>query len=59
MCSFVCCVSFDRCVILGDVCYLCVLIVVPLPPGENPFSVKIKIISNIPPELHTLMTSLF
>jgi hypothetical protein len=24
-CSFVCCVSFDRCVILCDVCYLCVV----------------------------------
>jgi hypothetical protein len=43
VCSFVCCVSFDRCVILCDVCYLC-LTVVPLPPGENPFAVKIIII---------------
>jgi hypothetical protein len=37
-----CCVSFDRGVILWDViCVLC-LIVVPLPPGKNPFSVKIN-----------------
>jgi hypothetical protein len=33
------CVSFDRCVILCDVLWL---IVVPLPPGENPFEVKIN-----------------
>jgi hypothetical protein len=47
---FVYCVSFDRCVILYDVCYFCMmcviyvlcLIVVPLPPGENPFAVKYK-----------------
>jgi hypothetical protein len=38
VCSFVYCVSFDRCVILCDVCCLSV---VPLPPGENPFAVKI------------------
>jgi hypothetical protein len=36
---FVYCVSFDRRVI----CVLC-LIVVPLPPGENPFAVKYKYI---------------
>jgi hypothetical protein len=49
---FVYCVSFDRCVILYDVCYFCMacvicvlcLIVVPLPPGENPFAVKYKYI---------------
>jgi hypothetical protein len=47
---FVYCVSFGRCVILYDVCYFCMicvicvlcLIVVPLPPGENPFAVKYK-----------------
>jgi hypothetical protein len=45
---FVYCVSFDRCVILYDVCYFCMmcvicvlcLIVVPLPP----FAVKYKYI---------------
>jgi hypothetical protein len=37
------CVSFDHCVILCDLCCLCVvLIVVQLPPGENPFAVKIN-----------------
>jgi hypothetical protein len=43
VCSFVYCVSFDRSVILCDVCYcvLC-LFVVPLPPGKNPFAVKIN-----------------
>jgi hypothetical protein len=41
VCSFVCCVLFDRCVILCDVCCLCV-IVVPVPRGENPFAVKIN-----------------
>jgi hypothetical protein len=39
--SFVCCVSFDRGVIL---CYVCYLFVVsyckPLPPGKNPFAVN-------------------
>jgi hypothetical protein len=43
MCNFVYCVSFERCVILCDVCCLCVVsIVVPLPPGENTFAVKIN-----------------
>jgi hypothetical protein len=45
---FVYCVSFGRCVILYDVCYVCMMcvicvlrfIVVPLPPGKNPFAVK-------------------
>jgi hypothetical protein len=49
---FVYCVSFDRCVILYDMCYFCMmcvicvlcLIVVPLPPGENPFAVKYRYI---------------
>jgi hypothetical protein len=36
VCSFVCRVSFDRCVILCAVCS------VPLPPGETPFAVTIK-----------------
>jgi hypothetical protein len=35
MCSFVCCVSFER----GVICLLC-LIVLPLPPGKNPSAVK-------------------
>jgi hypothetical protein len=38
----VCCVLFDRGIILCDVCYLCVVsIVVPLPPGKNQFADKI------------------
>jgi hypothetical protein len=38
--SFVCCVSFDRGVILFDVCYLFVVSYCkPLPPGKNPFAV--------------------
>jgi hypothetical protein len=48
----VCCVSFIVCVVLCDVfclrvvcyfvgCVLC-LIVVPLPPGKNPFAVKVN-----------------
>jgi hypothetical protein len=41
MCSFVCCVSFDRGVIL---CVVCCLFIVsyckPLPPGKNPFAVN-------------------
>jgi hypothetical protein len=38
-----CCVSFDLAVILCDACnfFLC-LIVLPLPPGRNPFAVKSK-----------------
>jgi hypothetical protein len=46
VCIFVYCVSFDRCVILCcDVCCLCVVsyCIVPLPPGKNPFAVKINI----------------
>jgi hypothetical protein len=43
VCSFVCCVSFDRGVILCDVCYLFVVSYCkPLPPGKNPFAVKIN-----------------
>jgi hypothetical protein len=44
VCSFVCCVSFDRCVILFEVCCLRVVsyCIVPLPPGENPFEVKMN-----------------
>jgi hypothetical protein len=42
--------QFDRCVNLYDVCCFCMmcvicvlcLIVVPLPPGENPFAVQYK-----------------
>jgi hypothetical protein len=37
-CSFVYCVLFERGVLL---CVLCI-IVVPLPPGTNPFAVKIN-----------------
>jgi hypothetical protein len=45
VCIFVYCVSL----IVGFFCVMCVvcvlcLIVVPLPPGENPFAVKINII---------------
>jgi hypothetical protein len=41
VCSFVCCVSFDRGVILCDVCYLFVMSYCkPLPPGKNPFAVN-------------------
>jgi hypothetical protein len=39
--SFVCCVLFDRGVILCDVCYLFVeCYCKPLPPGKNPFAVN-------------------
>jgi hypothetical protein len=38
MCSFVCCVLFERGVLF---CVLC-LIVVPLPPGETPFAVQLN-----------------
>jgi hypothetical protein len=39
--SFVCCVPFDRGVILCDVCYLFVVSYCkPLPPGKNPFAVN-------------------
>jgi hypothetical protein len=39
--SFVCSVSFDRGVILYDVCYLFVVSYCkPLPPGKNPFAVN-------------------
>jgi hypothetical protein len=37
VCVVFCAVSFDR----GVICVLC-LIVVPLPPGKNPFAVKIN-----------------
>jgi hypothetical protein len=41
VCSFVCCVSFDRGVILCDACYLSVVSYCkPLPPGKNPFAVN-------------------
>jgi hypothetical protein len=37
----VCCVSFERGVILCDVCYLFVVSYCkPLPPGKNPFAVN-------------------
>jgi hypothetical protein len=39
-----CAISFDRDVILCDVCCLWCLIVLPLPSGKNPFAVKIIII---------------
>jgi hypothetical protein len=44
VCICVYCVSFDR-VLFCVMCVVCVLclIVVPLPPGENPFTVKINI----------------
>jgi hypothetical protein len=43
VCNFVCCVSFDCGVILCDVCYLFVVSYCkPLPPGKNPFAVKIN-----------------
>jgi hypothetical protein len=38
VCNFVCCVLFECGVLF---CVLCV-IVVPLPPGTNPFAVKIN-----------------
>jgi hypothetical protein len=40
----VCCVLFERGVLFYVMCVICVLclIVVPLPPGENPFVVKIN-----------------
>jgi hypothetical protein len=39
--SFVCCVLFDRGVILCDVCYLFVVSYCkPLPPGKTPFAVN-------------------
>jgi hypothetical protein len=41
VCSFVCYVSFDRGVILCDVCYSFVVSYCkPLPPGKNPFAVN-------------------
>jgi flagellar biosynthesis component FlhA len=44
VCSFVYCVSIDRVLfcVMSVICVLC-LIVVPLPPGENSFAVKINI----------------
>jgi hypothetical protein len=38
VCSFVCCVSFDHCIILGDVS-CCSL---PLPPGKTHLQLKIN-----------------
>jgi hypothetical protein len=48
--SFVCCVSFDRGVILCDVCYLFVeSYCKPLPPGKNPLAInKYYITLNLP-----------
>jgi hypothetical protein len=42
----VCCVLFERSVLFCVMCVICVLrlIVVSLPPGKNPFAVKIIII---------------
>jgi hypothetical protein len=43
VCRFVCCVSFDRVVILYNVSYLFVVsFVLPLPPDKNPLAVKIN-----------------
>jgi hypothetical protein len=43
VCSFVYCVSFDRCVILYDVCCLCVVSYCSTTAtGETPFAVKIN-----------------
>jgi hypothetical protein len=44
VCVVLCVVfPFDRCVILCDVCYLCVVSYCStIPPGENPFAVKIN-----------------
>jgi hypothetical protein len=44
VCSFVCCVSFEHGVIFCVMCVICVLwlIVVSLPPGKTPFTVKIN-----------------
>jgi hypothetical protein len=44
VCIFLYCVSFER-VLFCVMCVVCVLclIVVPLPPGENRFAVKINI----------------
>jgi hypothetical protein len=44
VCSFVCCVLFERGVIFCVMCVISVLclIVVPLPPDKNPFAVKIN-----------------
>jgi hypothetical protein len=55
---FVYCVSFDRCVIFVwcVICVLC-LIVVPLPPGENPFAVKYKYNIIILTALRSLLSS--
>jgi hypothetical protein len=47
VCSSVCCVSFNRGVILCDVCYLCVVSYCkPLPPGKTPSAVKIILIKS-------------
>jgi hypothetical protein len=44
LCSFVCCVLSECGVLFCVMCVICVLclIVVPLPPGKNPFAVKIN-----------------
>jgi hypothetical protein len=44
LCSFVCCVLFECGVLFCVMCAICVLrcIVVPLPPGKNPFAVYIN-----------------
>jgi hypothetical protein len=49
LCSFMYCVLFERGVLFCVMCVICVLclIVVPLPPGKDPFIVKIIIIINI------------
>jgi hypothetical protein len=44
LCSFECCVLFERGVLFCVICVICVLclIVIPLTPGRNPFAVKIN-----------------
>jgi flagellar biosynthesis component FlhA len=51
---FVYCVSFDR-VLFCVMCVVCVLclVVVPLPPGENPFAFKINIYLSIYLSIYT------
>jgi hypothetical protein len=49
LCSFVCCVLFECGVLFCVMCVIRVLrlIVVPLPPGKNPFAVKINNNNNL------------
>jgi hypothetical protein len=52
LCSFVCCVLFQRGMSFCVICMLC-LIVAPLPPDKNSFAVKINSIT-----AHTFNSSL-